>query len=966
MSLASGIQVIHETAQGRVRLRVGGIKHAPDLCHRLESLLAVSALCLAVEVRAATGSVILQRCADVALAELVGLVKQSLLRALAGEDVQAPAAAPAQEADLALPVSVLLSRLGADGGLGLTEKDAADRLARYGGNRLPEEEHRSQLGVFARQFQSLPVGMLGVSSAVSLASGGVADAVATLTVVALNAVFGYVTEGQAEAAINSLMDVSGTKVPVLREGQEVLVPGRSLVPGEIILARPGVQIGADARLISDDRLMVDESVLTGESEAVRKRHDAVVTADAPTGARPNMLHAGTLVTEGYGKALVVATGVQTAAARIALLSGKAERPRAPVEVELDALGERLAKLSLAACALFFGVGWARGLALTEILKDTLALAVAAVPEGLPVVATTTMSLGLKRMQKRGILVRQLGAVEALGAMQVICVDKTGTLTQNRLSVEMAAPGTAEADSVTGADLRPLARLAALASLAQVQAGKAAGASATERAMLDFALSHGQVPEVLLTEVPVVDRVDRNLRRPWTGSLHQGSSPFMVIKGAPEHVLAMCDRVAEGAQTRPLSQSDRAQIQMLNDRLAGRPARVLGFAEGPWPDDPDAPSGLTWHGLLGMVDPLRADAPQFVRAMHRAGLRTVMITGDQTATARAIAEELDLSNGAPLRIVDAPQLGQIPPDLLSAVARETHVFSRVSAEHKQAIIRALQRSGAVVGMTGDGVNDSPALKTADVGIAMGASGTDLAREVANVVVRDDELATLADAVAQGRTIYRNIRRALEFLIASNMSEIAVGIVEAAHGPGELETPMELLWINLVSDVLPGLGLALADPDHDVLDQPPRSPEEPIIPPHHFRRMIMDTTGITVAALTSHFIGLARYGPGPETRSMTYLSLSLGQLLYTLFCQRSDVRHLRPGKLLENRALDSAVLVSIGLAVLPFFVPPLRRLMGIAPIGPGAVAVALGGAVAPAAMVLLRRGVVLGLDEVEGQP
>jgi Ca2+-transporting ATPase len=577
-----------------------------------------------------------------------------------------------------------------------------------------------------------------------------------------------------------------------------------------------------------------------------------------------------------------------------------------------------------------------------------------------------MSLGLKRMERRGILVRQIGAIESIGALQRICLDKTGTLTQNRLTVTVVAPGlsdpvAAEADTTT-----TLARLAALNTQADVANGRATGASSTERALLDFALSRGMQPDELANPVPRLGMVERTLRRPWMGTLHGGETRRIVVKGAPDEVLAMCSETRDGDGSRALTEADRTHVLTLNDRMAGRPARVLAFAEGPWPEDPERPEGLTWAGLVGMVDPLRPDARDFVASMQRAGVRTSMITGDQAATARAIAEELDLAHGAPLRIVDAPRLGEMSPELLAGVARDTHVFSRVSARHKQAIIKALQASGETVAMTGDGVNDGPALKAADIGIAMGASGSDLARDVANVVIRDDELATLSDAVAQGRAVYRNIRRALEFLIATNLSEIAVGIVEAAHGPGELETPMELLWINLVSDVLPGLGLALAEPDDDVLDQPPRSRGEAIIPPDHFRRMALDSGTIAVSALASHFVGLARHGPGPQTRSMTFLSLALGQLLYTLFCQRSDVRHLRPGRLLENRALDGAVLVSSGLAVLPFFVPGLRRHLGIAPIGPGSAAIALAAAGAPAATVLARRGVRLQLEEVEGHP
>jgi Ca2+-transporting ATPase len=429
---------------------------------------------------------------------------------------------------------------------------------------------------------------------------------------------------------------------------------------------------------------------------------------------------------------------------------------------------------------------------------------------------------------------------------------------------------------------------------------------------------------------------------------------------------MCSHYLSGGHRRPLDEAARARILALNDDLAARPARMIGFADGPASADLAAPQGLTWLGLVGMTDPLRPGAKDFIASMHRAGLRTVMITGDQVATASAIARQLDLSNGAPLRIVDAPRLGGLDPEVLAGIARQTHVFSRVTAQQKLKIVQALQASGEVVAMTGDGINDGPALKAANIGIAMGASGTDLARDVANVVIRDDELGTLVNSVAQGRSVYRNIRRALSFLITTNMSEILVSLVEAAHGPGELETPMELLWINLASDVLPGLGLALADPDEDVMERPPRRADEPIISPPEFRRMLLDGATITGAALISHFAGLARYGPGPQTRSMTFISLSLGQLIYTLFCQRSDVRHIRPGRLLENRTLDGAVLTSSGVAMLPFFVPPLRRALGLGVIGGGASAFALGTAIIPAAAVLARRGVRLQLREVEGRP
>lgn len=433
----------------------------------------------------------------------------------------------------------------------------------------------------------------------------------------------------------------------------------------------------------------------------------------------------------------------------------------------------------------------------------------------------------------------------------------------------------------------------------------------------------------------------------------------VVKGAPDAVLARCSHLLEAGQVRPLTDLDRAVILSQNEGLAARPARVLGFASRVAPPEGDEIDGLTWIGHLAMVDPLRPGARDFVAALHRAGIDTVMITGDQAATAGAIARELDLARGQPIRILDSTQLAQMDPALLAGIARRTHVFARVSADQKLAIVRALQDGGRVVAMTGDGVNDAPALKAANIGIAMGASGANLARDVANVVIRDDELPTLIDAIAQGRTIYRNIRRALEFLVTTNMSEIGVSLVEVLHGPRELETPLEILWINLVTDVLPGLGLALADPDPDVMTRPPRGRDEHVVPQRDFRRMALDGGTITASTLVAHFVGLARYGAGPQTRGMTFMALSLGQLLYTLTCQRSDVRKLRPDTLFENRALDGALLASIGLALLPFVVPPLGRLLGVARLGPGDTAVSLAAAVFPTAAVLARRGVLLEL-------
>lgn len=961
------IEILHDRVPGRLRLGVAGLRARPALAGRLARLLAAERELLhAVEVRVHSGSVLLRHAPGAAREAVLEAVHAALSAARAGQDA-APAPerdrpAPAGESWHATALPEALDRLGTDGTAGLSAAEAAKRLKSGGANVLPQEEARPAAALLADQFRSLPVALLAGSSVVSLATGGVTDAVATLSVVAINGVLGFVTEGQAERAIHSLMDTSQQTVRVVRDGAEVDLRAAEIVPGDLCLWRAGEQVTADARLVSAEKLKVDESALTGETLPVAKSADSVAELQAPIGARPGMLHAGTIVAEGRARAVAVATGRHTEAARIALLSQTASRPRAPVEEELDRLGAVLVKGALAACALFLGIGLARGMPLSAVLRDALALAVAAVPEGLPVVATSTMALGLRRMAKRGILVRRIDAVESLGAMQVICLDKTGTLTQNRMTVTAAVAGTAEVEPGDPV----LARLLAAAALnndAGIAEGAAAGSSATERALLDFALAGGVDVAALRARRPRKGLVERAPGRPYMVTAQGGKGPGSYVKGAPEQVLAMCSHLRDGTRRRALTEADRAEILRLNDATAARPARVIAFAEGTKAEAEEAPEGLTWLGLVGMVDPLRPGAKPFIAAMQRAGLSPVIITGDQAATAGALARELDLGRGGPVRIIDSAGIADLDPALLAAMVEDTQVFARVSAQDKLAIVQALQATGRVVGMTGDGVNDGPALKAANVGIAMGASGTDLARDVANVVIRDDDLETLVDAIGQGRAVYRNIRRALEFLVTTNLSEIILEIVEAAHGPGEIETPMELLWINLVTDVLPGLGLALADPDPDAMDRPPRPQGEPIVTQGDMKRMGLDGGTIAASALAAHFFALARHGPGPMTRSTTYLALSLGQLLYTLVCQRRDIRKLDPARLFENRALDLTVLASAGLAVLPYGEPALARLLGIARIGRAETAVALLAAAAPAALVLARRGVVLELEHLE---
>jgi Ca2+-transporting ATPase len=944
----------------------GALRGRRDLVDRIAALPSRHPDISAAVLRPATGSIVVRFAPRLACPAVVEAVREALV-APVGPAVPARAGQPADVSPPdgprrpwhALTTADAITEVGGDPDRGLTSEEASRRLAAHGPNVLPREERPSSLALLAHQFRGLPVMLLLGSSVVSLGSRNVADAIATLAVVVGNGVLGFVTEGQAERHIHELMDTSRAPAMVLRDGRESQVTAASLVPGDVLLLSPGHQVPADARLLATEALAIDESSLTGESLPVDKRPDRVVAATAVIGERPTMLYAGTIVSEGTGRAMVVATGAHTEAARVQLLSASRSRPQAPVEAELEHLGGRLATASLIACGVFAGIGILRGYPPGAILKDAIALAVAAVPEGLPVVATTTLSYGLRRMEKRGILIREISAVESMGALQTICLDKTGTLTENRMAVVAAAAGLSEVDCSDRQALSPLAEVAILNN----DSDGAGGGSPTEQALAAFAGGIGVDAAGLRARWPRLDTVQRGLGRPWMTTLHGGATPMTTAKGAPEALLARSSHVLDGGTRRPLTQADRDRILSLNDRFASRPARVLGFASRDGLHGDQTPEDLTFLGLVAMVDPIRRGADVFIRRLHAAGIETVLITGDQAATAAATARALDLSNGAPLKVIDSASLSELSPELLAGIAGDAHVFARVSSHEKLAIVKALQATGRIVAMTGDGVNDGPALNAANVGIAMGESGTDLARHVSNVVIRDDELGTLVDAIAQGRTIYRNIRRSLEFLITTNLSEIAVSIVEALHGRGEIETPMELLWINLTTDVLPGLGLALAAPDPDVMTQPPRSPGERIIPARDLRGMAGDSGIIAASALASHFYGLARYGPGPQTRGMTFLTLSLGQLFYTLVCQRRDPRKLHPEALFENRTLDAALVTSTGLAVLPFLVPPLRRLLGIAPLSPADTAIATAAAAIPLATVLARRGIVLSIEPTE---
>jgi Ca2+-transporting ATPase len=850
-------------------------------------------------------------------------------------------------------MQTILQSLSIDHDQGLTQWDAVQRLKTYGLNSLVGRERRSDWSILLEQINSLPVALLGASSVISIMTGGFLDAAIILGVVAINSAIGFVTERQAEITISSLDKVEIDTVPVIRDGEVMFVSIETIVPGDVLKLNPGTYIAADVRLLETHRLTIDESAMTGESLPVKKDHQFVASANTPLGDRKNMAYMGTHVTGGSGRGLVVATGAGTELGHIQSLVGSAETPDTPLEKQLDDMSTRLALLSGAVCAGVFVVGLIRGYSMLEMLKSSVSLAVAAVPEGLPAVATTTLALGIKDMRQHKAAVRHLDAVETLGSVEVVCFDKTGTLTENRMQVVAMNCGNDDI-TIRGSqferdnnqpclmmareDIRRLLEVAALCNETELKVrdeGLDLAGSATEVALMQMAIDAGLDVVEFRARHPMIRTRYRADNRPYMTTLHPlvDGQFLLATKGRPAEVLELCDRYWSDGAIIPLNDEARQEILVANEHMAGEALRVLGFAycyrdKGTMPRKTE---GLIWLGLAGMADPVREGMPALMQQFHRAGIRTVMITGDQTATAQAIGRQLNLSNGEPLRVLEASRIQEIDEELLVGMANDVHVFSRVSPAHKLIIVQALQKSGQVVAMTGDGINDSPALKAANIGAAMGIAGTDIAHSVSDVVLEDDNLHTLSVATRKGRTIYDNIQKTIHFMVATNLTEIKMMLGGTALGLGQPLNSMQLLWINLVTDIFPGLALSMEPPDAGVMERPPRDPAEAVISNRDLGRMFFESSMITAGSMAAYLYGVKRYGIGPQASMMAFSSLTFAELAHALG-SRSKYRTIftdlqRP----PNRHLDQALIGTMGAQGLATVFPPLRQLLGGAPLG-----------------------------------
>jgi Ca2+-transporting ATPase len=853
--------------------------------------------------------------------------------------------------------------LGVDPGPGLTAAEAGRRLARYGPNRLAEAPRRSAWVILFVQFQSLVVLLLAAAAAVSFAFGDWIEGLAIFVVIAVNTAIGFTTELQAVRSMEALRRMARTRARARRDGVERQVDSHELVPGDVVVLEGGDLVPADVRLLEASKLLADESTLTGESVPVDKRADPVAE-DAVLGDRTSMLYLGTALTRGAAEGLVVATGRGTELGRIATLAATAGDETTPLEVRLEELGRRLIWVTLVVAALVAVVGIAHGRPTALMIETAIALAVAAIPEGLPIVATIALARGMLRLARRNALVRRLSAVETLGGTSVICVDKTGTLTENRMRVVTLVTAAGEVEPGPGLDAVARAALeigalcndAALTPPRRNGGGRDTSPPGTgdplEIALLEAADRAGIERAALLASQPEEheEAFDPELRMMATAHRVAGGIA-LAVKGAPEAVLAHASHelTAEGAL--PITDGARAAWLERACALTGRGLRVIALARREMPAlGRPLYRELGIIALCGIADPPRPDVRDAVGRCRSAGVRVVMMTGDHPGTARAIAAATGIASDEELaggRLVAGGDLRD--PAGLSEAERarltDAVVFARVSPKQKLDLVKLHQAGGAVIAMTGDGVNDAPALRQADIGIAMGQRGTQVAREAADMVLSDDRFGTIVAAVEQGRVIFGNIRSFVVYLMSCNLSEVLVVSLATLLGLPLPLLPLQILFLNLVTDVFPALALGAGPGPRDIMQERPRPPGEPLIGRRRWLGIAAHALVITCAVLAALWIAREALGLGPEAAvTVSFLTLAMAQLWH-VFNLRQPGSTLLGNDVVRNPWVLGALLLCSGLLLLVLYVPALAAVLKLQPPSAAGWATALGASVVP---------------------
>lgn len=811
---------------------------------------------------------------------------------------------------------------------GLTAEEAKKRLEQYGYNKLQEGKRKGVLQVFAEQFADLLVVILIIAAIISALTGGVEGTIVILAVLILNAILGTVQHFKAQKSLDSLKAMAAPNARVIRDGQKMEVPAAELVPGDILLLEAGDVTAADGRVLQNFSLQVSESALTGESENVNKIDIPIDQDELPLGDRLNMVYSSSLVSYGRAVVLVTGTGMQTEIGKIADLMESAQEKATPLQRSLDDFSKKLSIIIMVICAIVFGLGVWRNMGLAESLMFAVALAVAAIPEALSSIVTIGLAIGTQKMAKENAIIKNLRAVEGLGCVSVICSDKTGTLTQNRMTVKKAyANGKVwEPEEAKGND-KAVNGLVAESVLCNDGAinGETAVGDPTETALLSFCRTIGGDENKVREEFPRLQEIPFDSDRKLMSTLHFRNNRYeMLIKGAPDVLLARCTSIDQNGEILPLTDEIRSAIVDQNRDFSSQGLRVLAFAKKVLSENRpltlEDETDLIFTGLIAMMDPPRVESAPAVADCRRAGIRPVMITGDHKITASAIAREIGILQDGD-RAVEGSELEKMTDEELRNEVEHISVYARVSPEHKIRIVRAWQDRGHVAAMTGDGVNDAPALKQADIGIAMGITGTEVSKDAASMILTDDNFATIVKAVANGRNVYTNIKNSIQFLLSGNLAGILVVMITSLFGLPLPFTAVQLLFINLLTDSLPALAVNMEKPTGDLLNQKPRSPKEGILTKDFLQTLGIQGALIAVATMAAFYLGM-QINNGMAC-TMAFATLCMARLFHGFNCRGSRSIFRLP----SNPYSVGAFFVGTLLLMLVLFVPALHGLFDI---------------------------------------
>ena len=830
---------------------------------------------------------------------------------------------------------------------GLGDKDVQIRQDEFGKNKIEEGKKESLFVKFLNQFKDFMIIILIIAAIISAVvsylegTGDYFDSIIIIAIVVFNGIMGLIQEAKAEKSIEALKKMSAPVAKVRRNGKALTVNGEDIVPGDIVILETGCYVPADIRLINTYNLKLEESSLTGETEAVEKDENAVFNNQkVPLGDMKNMVFAGTAVVNGHAEGIVTNIGMNTEVGKIASMIITNEAPQTPIQKKLSEVGKVLGIACVVICALIFVIGVIKKISVVEMFMTSVGLAVAAIPEGLPAIVTIILSIAVTKMAKRNAIIRKLPAVETLGSSKVICSDKTGTLTENNMKVV----------EIIG-NKNKILEHGALCCNCEINEGVVEG-EPTEVAIVKEAVKEKQnkiLPRIC--EIPF----DSNRKLMTTVNELENGKYRIITKGAPEILLGICDYYEENNTVHDMNSTFLSKIKNKNEKMAEKALRVLGVAYldvDIMPKEISADfleKGLIFEGLIGMIDPPRKGVKEAVLACRRAGIKTVMITGDHITTAKAIAKDLEILRGRELAIT-GQELDKIPDSKLEKEIMNYSVFARVTPEHKVRIVKAFQKTGAVVAMTGDGVNDAPALKKSDIGIAMGRKGTDVAKNAADMILNDDNFVTIVDAVKQGRNIFDNIKKAIHFLIATNIGEIVTIFVGLLLGVKSPLLAVQLLWVNLVTDSLPAIALGLEPPEKDIMNRPPRDSRKSIFADGLMGKIVVEGFMIGMFTILAFFIGNRYYGI-EVARTMAFISLGMLELIHS-FNVKSEESIFKVG-LFENKYLVGAFLLGTVLQLGIVFVPTLAEIFKLTQLNTTQWLITIAISIAPIIIVELQK-------------